>query len=229
MKKATLELTKELLYELIVEKRMSCSSIARQLNYADETVRRHAKKHGIFYDLRYLHHKFGKLTPIEFKGFDKEKHKIFLCKCECGNTVIVPSYRLITKNTKTCGCSRTTINTKHPKFSGYKEISGLTWHLIKKGANRKSKILDFNISIEYAWDLFIKQDRKCALSGLPICFSPSNSHRSRRTASLDRIDSSKGYIENNVQWVHKHLNIMKWDLSQEEFIKICKLVAERCK
>ena len=45
------------------------------------------------------------------------------------------------------------------------------------------------------------------------------------TASLDRIDSNKGYIKGNVQWVHKDVNTMKMDHTQEEFIKICTMVA----
>lgn len=27
---------------------------------------------------------------------------------------------------------------------------------------------------------------------------------------FDRIDPNKGYIIGNVQWVHKHINMMKW-------------------
>jgi hypothetical protein len=43
------------------------------------------------------------------------------------------------------------------------------------------------------------------------------------------IDSSKGYIEGNIQWVHKDINNMKWDFTQEEFINYCKLVANNFK
>lgn len=46
------------------------------------------------------------------------------------------------------------------------------------------------------------------------------------TASLDRIDSSKGYIEGNVQWVHKRINKMKLDDSDTEFIEWCRLIAD---
>jgi hypothetical protein len=42
------------------------------------------------------------------------------------------------------------------------------------------------------------------------------------TASLDRIDSSKGYIIGNVQWAHKMVNRMKNDMPQEEFIEFCR-------
>lgn len=49
------------------------------------------------------------------------------------------------------------------------------------------------------------------------------------TASLDRIDSTKGYTLDNIQWVHKHINVMKMDLDQEYFIKLCKLVTKKSK
>ena len=41
------------------------------------------------------------------------------------------------------------------------------------------------------------------------------------TASLDRIDSKKGYIEGNIQWVHKDINRMKWAFNEDYFIKLC--------
>ena len=47
-----------------------------------------------------------------------------------------------------------------------------------------------------------------------------------RTASLDRIDSNKGYTIDNVQWVHKDINKMKMDLEEDVFIDNCKLIIE---
>jgi hypothetical protein len=44
------------------------------------------------------------------------------------------------------------------------------------------------------------------------------------TASLDRIDSSKGYIEGNLQWLHKRINIMKGNMSEKEFLDFCESV-----
>ena len=42
--------------------------------------------------------------------------------------------------------------------------------------------------------------------------------------SLDRIDSSQGYTEDNVQLVCRIVNIMKNDLSVDEFVGWCKLI-----
>jgi hypothetical protein len=75
--------------------------------------------------------------------------------------------------------------------------------------------------VEYVWNLFLSQDRKCALSGIPIGFQD----RSGSTASLDRIDNSKGYVIGNVQWVHKDVNIMKHTHSQDYFIGLCATIA----
>lgn len=38
--------------------------------------------------------------------------------------------------------------------------------------------------------------------------------------------SKPDYANDNVQWVHKDVNYMKMDLTQEEFIKYCKLIAK---
>lgn len=46
------------------------------------------------------------------------------------------------------------------------------------------------------------------------------------TASIDRIDSSNGYIEDNIQWVHKDVNMMKQKMTNIELIEMCKLIVE---
>ena len=46
------------------------------------------------------------------------------------------------------------------------------------------------------------------------------------TASLDRIDSKKGYTIDNVQWVYKKINMMKQNYDQKEFVNLCCLIAE---
>ena len=95
---------------------------------------------------------------------------------------------------------------------------------IKRGADLRN--IEYSLTTEYLWKLFLEQNKKCKLSGIDICFPPSGNveHRSLMTASLDRIDSSKGYIEGNVQWVHKHINLMKNVFSNEYFIEMCKQV-----
>ena len=75
------------------------------------------------------------------------------------------------------------------------------------------------------WRLFLIQKRKCALTNKILNFG-KRSRSVQCTASLDRIDSKKGYENGNVQWVHKDINKIKWDYDQDYFIEMCKLVAE---
>ena len=157
------------------------------------------------------------------------------CKCDCGNEIDVPRKRLRHtgrgSKTRSCGClskefssDRCTHN--HPCWKGYGQISGAAWCNIRDGAlKRRSRIIPFELSIEEAWALFEKQDRKCALTGLTLTFD-SRQRCCDGNASLDRIDSSKGYFLGNVQWVDKRINLMKMALSQQEFIQMCKMVAD---
>lgn len=60
---------------------------------------------------------------------------------------------------------------KNRLWNGHEDIHGKYWNNIKRGAkNRKHP---FDITIEYAWTLFVNQNRKCALSGVDIQFAVS--------------------------------------------------------
>lgn len=114
---------------------------------------------------------------------------------------------------------------RHHNWRGYGEISQSQFGDIRYGA--KDRNIEFNITIEYLWELFLKQDRLCALSGVLLTFSASSArYWENTTASLDRINSDIGYIVGNVQWVHKLINVMKMSLSQDEFLYWCNLVSE---
>jgi len=113
--------------------------------------------------------------------------------------------------------TRKNIATKLQK--GYEEINGSFWSRIKSNAKQRNRTVD--VTIEYCWKLFIKQNRICALSGIPIKFSTKSTEC---TASLDRIDNNKSYVEGNIQWVHKVVNLMKRTLSEKEFLSYCKII-----
>lgn len=112
---------------------------------------------------------------------------------------------------------------KHPRWKGYGLINGKFWSSIKYRA--KISGLAFELTIGYINDLLIAQDMKCALSGRPI-EPPRDSSKMNHTASLDRIDSSRGYVPGNVQWVHKDVNTMKHTFDQDYFIALCRSINE---
>lgn len=110
----------------------------------------------------------------------------------------------------------------HKNWAGYGNISGYIYGKYRYDAkNRKHP---FKVSIEYLWDLFVDQKGLCKLSGLPIKFSEYDNY-SDKTASLDRVDSSQGYIKDNLQWIHKDVNFIKHALSQDKLQEWCRLIS----
>lgn len=49
--------------------------------------------------------RFGKITVIKDTGKSNEKGKLWLCKCDCGNTKEILDSRLRFNQAKSCGCS----------------------------------------------------------------------------------------------------------------------------
>ncbi len=172
--------------------------------------------------------KIGKWTVMHRVQANR-RHTVWRCICECGNVKDVYSTHLIQGNSKACQkCYPKGVN--HHQWKGFGNISGDYWNSIQRGAfgnKGRRKAVDFSITIEYAWNLFLKQNKKCALSGLDLNINYNES--CNHTASLDRIDSNLGYIEGNVQWVHKDINMMKRTYDQDYFITMCKLIAEKNK
>lgn len=67
------------------------------------------------------------------------------------------------------------------------------------------------------------------LTGWPIAFRPVGVKSGQTSASLDRIDSHQGYVLGNLQWVHKDIQRMKSDFSQERFLEVCSAVSQKAR
>lgn len=172
--------------------------------------------------------KFGRLTVVSRKKNNKFGHPRWKCKCDCGNIVIVMGYRLRSGGTKSCGCwkrefNRNRNNKQHPSWTGIGEIPGTIIGRIKDSSKKRG--IRFNVSSQYIYNLFLKQKSKCAMSGIPLAFD-TRSGFGDGNASLDRIDSSKGYVKNNLQWLHKDINIMKRHHSEKYFLELCQKITE---
>ena len=167
---------------------------------------------------------FGKLTVIN-KSFTKKKRIHWRCKCECGKEKDVDSGHLRYDRTRSCGCAQYDYGKNNRSWKGFEEIPMSYFERVK--CNAKSRNVLFTLKIKDLWDLFIRQNKKCALSGLPLDFTYGGRDKKHRgTASLDRIDATKGYIESNVQWVHKDINWMKQDYSNNYFLEMCQKICD---
>lgn len=143
---------------------------------------------------------FGRLTVVKLVSAT-DGVTIWKCRCACGRTTTATGSALHCGRVTTCGCRKS-----------WGKIPGRYWCSVRNGARQRD--LTLNVAIEQAWALFEHQKGRCALTGRRIGFSP-------RTASFDRIDSTKGYVNGNVQWVHRDVNKMKQEFSEAYFIKTC--------
>ena len=160
---------------------------------------------------------FGDLLVLDIAEVSRNGHYRYLVRCNCGVVKTLFGTHMISGKTKHCGC-KTPRNSSN--WQGYKGVGKTYWSSLKRGANgEKGRApIEFDLSLKFIGDLLESQDYKCNLSGLPIsCLD--------KTASLDRTDSSKGYTEDNVQWVEKDINMMKRHYTQDYFIYLCKAVA----
>lgn len=164
-------------------------------------------------------------TVINIEPFtEKGTTTMITLQCKCGD-IYTKRYGCHTRATQCRNCKHKASCgiPNNSSRKGYEELSSTYWSSILIGAKKRN--FEVTIDIKYAWDLFIKQNKKCALSKKEICLG-YHIVDGEQTASLDRIDSKKGYIDGNVQWVHKQINRIKLELPQEEFIDWCKLVAK---
>lgn len=190
------------------------------------TIVKFIEKHNIKKESYLLdtNRKINKLTVIEKLPHKSKNNIVYKCLCDCGKYINVRSTLLkgnIVKQCKRCNDKNSGLETYD-----YKGTKKVAWSKIKSHAYERG--IEFNISIEKAYKIFEKQNKRCKFTNLPISLD-CNSSGNGKTASLDRIDKNKGYEEGNVQWVHTKVNFMKNSLSDEEFISMCKLVAENAK
>jgi len=110
-------------------------------------------------------------------------------------------------------------------------------HLRTISSNRRDEFTEFktlyrsclkrhhecDIDLPYLKEIWKSQNGKCAITGVDLVLE--SSYNKNYQASLDRIDSSKGYIKGNVRYTSVSVNWLKSNLTDEhlkEFINICK-------
>ena len=172
--------------------------------------------------------RFGKWIALENRQTGKTK---VLVRCKCGLEKEVSASHLICSASRGCRkCRNVPSGNQSSAWKGQGQIPAKFFWRVWNGAKERGILFELNI-IEAA-EVFDKQNGKCALTGRHLTFGTrannitESKYYENTTASLDRMDSTKGYIVGNVQWVHKSVNMAKYTLSQHEFIELCREVAE---
>ena len=141
---------------------------------------------------------FNRLTVVsKCERRDGETQK-WHCKCECGNFIDVPAYRLTNGNTKSCGCLKKERAAENGRLSSFKHGDTKTrlWH-IWSGMRRRC---DEKTNKDYA---------RYGGRGIKVCdewneytsfkdWAINNGYSEE--LSIDRIDTNGDYCPDNCKW-----------------------------
>lgn len=92
------------------------------------------------------------------------------------------------------------------------------------GRKRNTRILEHNLTTAYIQGILEKQNYCCAFTGIKLDHKTGKNNL--RMASVDRIDSKKGYVENNIQIVLNSMNKAKGESTDKQFRKFLKEITE---
>lgn len=146
--------------------------------------------------------RFGKLVVTERSIENSKQGKpLWKCKCDCGNTVIVPRKRLIEGSTKSCGCYRR-------EFSSYQHKT----HGMSKNGNKHTRLYRIWVGIkDRCCNKNSKYWSKYGGKGITICKEWENDYMAfynwsmnngyAEDLTIDRIENASGYFPNNCRWV----------------------------
>lgn len=220
-------LTQEFLEDQFIVKKREKTTVSREIGCTVHSINKYIKKYNLKIDklmnessLKLIDTKVNGITILNIEKNDRFGKVRLKCKCFCGKEFTCNKSSIIRNLTKSCGC----LKSSKLRKNGYEDVSSQYMRRLEIGARKRGKT--FNITPQDIWEVFVAQNKKCALSNLDLSFSPDYNHPERQTASVDRKDNSKGYEKDNIQIVHKTVNVCKMFLNQDEFIAMCNLTAK---
>ncbi len=111
------------------------------------------------------------------------------------------------------------------KKNWYISLRGRLYDLLESARERaKKKNLIIDIDLEYLLELYEKQNKQCALTGIDFILerrSDGHKHFTPFGPSLDKIDHNKGYTKDNVRLVCVMVNLSLNTFGDECFDKMC--------
>ena len=80
-------------------------------------------------------------------------------------------------------------------------------------------------------EVWEKQEGVCPYLGIKLHMNTYSKIKKDpiTSASLDRIDSSKGYVKGNLQWISRSMNYLKNDMTNQQVLEVIELIYKQRK
>jgi len=150
-------------------------------------------------------------STVKIKHGEKVK---WLCKCICGVERFVNGCDLLSKRSKSCGCSRKPIE----EVGLNKVYSGF----VRNALQRK---ISFKLTKKQVQDIIKKPCENCGIIGANIA-KLRNGKIEFKYNGIDRIDNSLGYVENNVRTYCGECNMIRKNIDDQIWQNWIKRVSE---
>jgi hypothetical protein len=107
------------------------------------------------------------------------------------------------------------------------DYTDFRWYLKNIIKNSKKRNQEYNVDLEYLKNLWQEQNGICPFTKKQLELRTHNYKNNSHpySASLDRIDNSKGYIKGNVRFVALIFNYSRNCFSDEQVVQFCQEVA----
>lgn len=182
----------------------------------------------------YLHFCNGcKLLKLntEYRNYNKKRNiRKFASKCkECADIInqkyVDNNKEKVAKikNKHYLTLSKEIIEKRHKEYVKNHYIK-LMFQTLKH--NAKVRNLCVEIDVSFIEELYEKQNHFCYYTGREMNLIKGDKER---VVSVDRVDSSKGYTKENVVLCCQKVNIVKNDLSYQNFLILCEEVLKQSK
>lgn len=110
------------------------------------------------------------------------------------------------------------------------EHTPFRWYVLRAEYRDRKNNYGCDLTVEYLKQLWDQQNGICPFTGWSLVLPQDTNgwkEYSPLNASIDRIDNSIGYLQNNIRFVSVMANLARQTFTDEQLITFCKAVANK--